>query len=61
MSVIEKLYKKLETNLMNAKIERVRYQKDWDDIENDPEDMRNESEIETLDRILNWEEFNEVR
>tara|TARA_R110001592_G_scaffold83707_2_gene247961 strand:- start:3406 stop:3591 length:186 start_codon:yes stop_codon:yes gene_type:complete len=61
MSVIEKLYKKLETNLMNAKIERVRYQKDWDDIENDPEDMRNESEIETFERILDWEEFSEVR
>ena len=61
MSVIEKLYKILETNLMNAKIERVRYQKDWDDIENDPEDMRNESEIETFERILDWEEFSEVR
>ena len=46
---------------MNAKIERVRYQKDWDGIENDPEDMRNESEIETFERILDWEEFSEVR
>lgn len=58
---LEKLYKKLQTNLMNARIERTTYQEVWNGIENDPEDMRNESEIETFERILNWEEFSEVR
>ena len=58
---LEKLYKKLQTNLMNARIERTTYQEVWNGIENDPEDMRNESEIETFERILNWDEFSEVR
>lgn len=58
---LEKLHKKLQTNLMNARIERTTYQEVWNGIENDPEDMRNESEIETFERILNWEEFSEVR
>ena len=58
---LEKLYKKLQTNLMNARIERSMHQEVWNGIENDPEDMRNESEIETFERILNWDEFNEVR
>ena len=58
---LEKLHKKLQTNLMNARIERTTYQEVWNGIENDPEDMRNESEIETFERILNWDEFSEVR
>ena len=58
---LEKLYKKLQTNLMNARMDRSMHQEAWDGIENDPEDMRNESEIETFERILDWEEFSEVR
>ena len=42
---LKKLYKKLQTNLMNARIERTTYQEVWNGIE----------------RILDWEEFSEVR
>tara|TARA_R100001369_G_C3259726_1_gene157868 strand:- start:196 stop:420 length:225 start_codon:yes stop_codon:yes gene_type:complete len=58
---LKKLYKKLQTNLMNARMDRSKYKEEWDRIENDPEDMRNESETETFERILDWEEFDAVR
>ncbi len=51
----EHLYKKLQTNLKNARIENLIHR---DALDNDlKEDMLLRGEIETLERIVNWSEF----
>tara|TARA_R110001606_G_scaffold337854_2_gene485944 strand:- start:173 stop:361 length:189 start_codon:yes stop_codon:yes gene_type:complete len=60
---LEKLYKKVQTNLMNARIERtliINKQK-WDSDTQTDDELFNQAETETLERILDWEEFSEVR
>jgi len=56
---VEKLYKKLQANLKNARIENLVHR---DALDQDlKEDMLLKGEIETLERIVDWKEFNEVR
>ena len=55
----ENLYKKLQTNLKNARIENLIHR----DVLNQDlkEDMLLRGEIETLERIVNWREFDAYR
>tara|TARA_R100001460_G_scaffold83608_2_gene124520 strand:- start:161 stop:337 length:177 start_codon:yes stop_codon:yes gene_type:complete len=56
---VEKLYKKLKANLKNARIENLVHR---DALDQDlKEDMLLKGEIETLERIVDWKEFNEFR
>ncbi|QBX32613.1 MAG: hypothetical protein GOVbin2604_65 [Gammaproteobacteria virus GOV_bin_2604] len=60
---VKKVYEQLERNLMNARMERILIvnKKQWDgDIQTDDE-LVNEIEMETFERILDWEVFDEVR
>ncbi len=60
---VKKVYEQLERNLMNARMERILIvnKKQWDsDIQTDDE-LVNEIEMETFERILDWEIFDEVR
>jgi hypothetical protein len=48
---------------MNARIERtliINKQK-WDSDTQTDDELFNQAEMETLERILDWEEFSEVR
>jgi len=60
---LEKLYKKVQTNLMNARIERtlIISKQKWDSDTQTDDELVNQAETETLERILDWEEFSEVR
>ena len=60
---VKKVYEQLERNLMNARMERILIvnKKQWGgDIQTDDE-LVNEIEMETFERILDWEVFDEVR
>jgi len=60
---VKKVYEQLEKNLMNARMERILIvnKKKWDsDIQTDDE-LANEIEMETFERILDWKVFDEVR
>ena len=51
----ENLYKKLQTNLKNARIENLIHR---DSLDQDlKDDMLLRGEIETLERFVNWREF----
>ncbi len=60
---VKKVYEQLEKNLMNARMERILIanKKKWDsDIQTDDE-LANEIEMDTFERIFDWKVFDEVR
>tara|TARA_R100000781_G_scaffold114152_2_gene84245 strand:+ start:1401 stop:1589 length:189 start_codon:yes stop_codon:yes gene_type:complete len=60
---VKKVYEQLEKNLMNARMERILItnKKKWDSDAQTDDELANEVEMETFERILDWEVFNEVR
>tara|TARA_R100000742_G_C4279340_1_gene103650 strand:+ start:518 stop:706 length:189 start_codon:yes stop_codon:yes gene_type:complete len=55
------LFEKLKTNLNNARIEKMLHQDTFNKTENHPDEILLIGEIETLERIVEWEDFNEYR
>tara|TARA_R100001163_G_scaffold65806_1_gene65085 strand:- start:17327 stop:17515 length:189 start_codon:yes stop_codon:yes gene_type:complete len=60
---VKKVYEQLQKNLMNARMETIliNNKKKWDCDTQTDDELANEVEVETFERILDWEVFNEVR